>query len=76
MHPTPKHVPKVGQDGKSARHLTTETVQGTALALEGVDDVQRGDSLALGVLGVGDSVTNDTLKEGFEDGASLLVDHY
>lgn len=61
---------------KSARHLTTETVQGTALALEGVDDVQRGDSLALGVLGVGDSVTNDTLKEGLEDGASLLVDHY
>lgn len=61
---------------KSARHLTTETVQSTALALEGVDDVQRGDSLALGVLGVGDSVTNDTLKEGLEDGASLLVDHY
>jgi hypothetical protein len=28
------------------------------------------------VLGVGDGITNDTLKEGLEDGAGLLVDHY
>lgn len=55
--------------------LTTETVEGTALALESVDDVQRGDGLALGVLGVGDSITNDTLKEGLENRAGLLVDH-
>jgi hypothetical protein len=27
------------------------------------------------VLGVGDSVTDDTLKEGLENTASLLVDH-
>ena len=45
------------------------------MALEGVDDVERGDSLALGVLGVGDSVTDDTLEEGLENTAGLLVDH-
>lgn len=56
--------------------LTTETVQGTALALEGVDNVQRSDGLALGVLRVGNGVTDDTLKEGLEDGAGLLVDHW
>jgi hypothetical protein len=55
--------------------LTTETVQGASLALEGVDNVEGGDGLALGVLGVGDRVTDDTLEEGLEDTTSLLVDH-
>jgi hypothetical protein len=58
-----------------SNRLTTETVQGTALALEGIDNVERGDGLALSVLGVGDSVTDDGLKEGLEDTASLFVDH-
>jgi hypothetical protein len=61
-------------DTKTTR-LTTETVQGAALALQGVDDVERGDSLALCVLGVCDGITDDTLEEGLEDGARLLVDH-
>ena len=56
--------------------LTTETVQSAALSLQGVDNVERGDSLALGVLSVGDSVTDDTLKEGLEYTAGLLVDHW
>jgi hypothetical protein len=29
------------------------------LALEGIDHVKRGDGLALGVLGVGDGITDD-----------------
>lgn len=45
------------------------------MTLEGVDNVERGDGLALGVLSVGDSVTNDTLEEGLEDTASLFVNH-
>jgi len=45
------------------------------LPLEGVDDIERGDGLALGVLGVGDGVTDDTLEEGLEHTAGLLVDH-
>ena len=56
--------------------LATETVEGAALALERVDDVERRDGLALGVLGVGDSVTNDTLEEGLENTTGLLVDHW
>ena len=55
--------------------LTTETVKGAALTLESVDDVEGGDGLTLGVLGVGDSVTDDGLKEGLEHTAGLLVDH-
>jgi hypothetical protein len=57
------------------QRLTTETVEGSALALEGVDNVQRGDSLALGVLSVGDGIANDTLEEGLENTAGLLVNH-
>jgi hypothetical protein len=59
----------------TAGSLTAETVEGAALALEGVDNVERRDGLALGVLGVGDGVTDDTLEEGLQDTASLLVDH-
>ena len=55
--------------------LAAEAVEGAALPLEGVDNVERGDGLALGVLGVGDGVTDDTLEEGLEDTAGLLVDH-
>jgi len=43
--------------------LRAEAVQGAALALERVDDVERGDGLALGVLGVGDRVADDVLEE-------------
>jgi hypothetical protein len=55
--------------------LTTETVKSAALTLEGVDDVERSDGLALGVLSVGDCVADDTLEEGLENTAGLLVDH-
>jgi hypothetical protein len=55
--------------------LTTETIKGAALALEGVHNVERGDGLALGVFSVGDSVTDDRLQEGLEDATGLLVDH-
>ncbi len=55
--------------------LTTKTVQGAALSLECVDNVEGCDRLALGMLSVGDGVTNDTLEEGLQDTASLFVDH-
>ena len=35
----------------------------TSLSLESIDNIKGGDSLALGVLSVGDSITNNTLKE-------------
>ena len=55
-------------------NLTAESVQGTALALEGVDNVHRGDGLPLGVLGVSHGITDNVLKENLEDTAGLLVD--
>ena len=60
----------------TASRLSAETVESSALSLESVNNVQRGDGLSLGVLSVGDSVTNDTLKEGLENTTSLLIDHW
>ena len=45
--------------------LTTKSVQGSSLSFQGIDNVHGGDSLPLGVLGVGDSITDDILKENF-----------
>ena len=54
--------------------LTSEAVEGAALALEGVHDIHGGDGLPASVLGVGDGITDHVLKEHLEDGAGLLVD--
>ena len=57
------------------RSLTTETIQSAALALQSVDDIERSDGLALGVLSVGDSITDDTLEEGLQNTTGFFVDH-
>ena len=51
--------------GQSGRWncLTSESVQGASLPLEGIDDIHGSDGLPLGVLGVGDGVTDDILQE-------------
>ena len=54
--------------------LTAETVEGLSLTLKGVDDVHGSDSLTTSMLGVGDRVTDDVLKEDLEDTTGLLVD--
>ena len=54
--------------------LTAESVQGTSLAFQSVDDVHGGDGLPLGVLGVGDGITDDVLEENLEDTTGLFVD--
>ena len=58
----------------TARSSSAETVEGAALSLESVDDVESGDGLSLGVLSVHDGVADHVLKEALEDSASLLVD--
>lgn len=58
----------------NAERLSTEAVEGAALALEGVDDVEGGDGLTAGVLRVGDGVTDHVLKEDLEHTAGLLID--
>ena len=54
--------------------LTTESVEGTSLTFQGVDDVHGCDGLPLGVLCVGDGVPDDVLKEYLQDSTGLLVD--
>ena len=44
------------------------------MSLEGVDDIESGDSLSLGVLGVGDGVLDNVLEEASEDNSGLVID--
>jgi len=55
-------------------NLSSETVEGSALPLERVDDVHRGHSLPLGVLRVGDGVPDDVLEEHLQHSTGLFVD--
>jgi hypothetical protein len=58
----------------TADNLSSETVKGLSLTLQGVDDIHGGDSLTAGVLSVGNRVTDDVLKEDLEDTTGLFVD--
>ena len=53
---------------------SAETVEGSALTLKGVHDIEGGDGLPLGVFGVSDGVTDHVLEERSEHSAGLLVD--
>ena len=44
------------------------------MAFQGVDDVHGGDSLALGVLSVGDCISDDVLEEDLQDSSGFFVD--
>mmetsp|Transcript_18031 Transcript_18031/g.36187 ORF Transcript_18031/g.36187 Transcript_18031/m.36187 type:complete len:129 (+) Transcript_18031:211-597(+) len=55
-------------------NLSAETVEGFSLTLESVDDIHSGDSLTTSMLGVGNRVTDDVLKEDLEHTTGLLVD--
>ena len=54
--------------------LSTESVESSALTLQSIDDIHGGDGLSLGVLAVGDCITDHVLKEDLEDTTGLLVD--
>ena len=58
----------------SADSSSAETVEGAALSLKSVDNVESGDGLSLGVFGVHNGVADNVLEEGSEDSAGLLVD--
>ena len=47
----------------TAVRLTTESVEGPALSLESIDYVHSGDGLPLGMLGVGDCITDNVFQE-------------
>ncbi len=44
------------------------------MALEGIDDIEGGNGLALGVLGVGHGITDDVFEKHLEDTTGLFVD--
>ena len=54
--------------------LTAEAVEGAALPLQSVDNIHGSDGLPLGMLGVGDGIPDDVLKEDLEDSTGLLID--
>ncbi|KAF1595939.1 UNVERIFIED_CONTAM: hypothetical protein FQV16_0015762, partial [Eudyptes robustus] len=54
--------------------LSTETVEGTALAFQRVDHIHGGDGLSLGVLAVGDGISDHILQEDFENTTGFFVD--
>ena len=60
--------------GGRLRNLTTKSVQGTALALQSVDNIHGGDGLSLGVLSVGDCISDHILQECLQHSTGLLVD--
>ena len=46
----------------SQMNLGTETVESPARPLQGIDDIEGGDGLALGVLSVGNRITDDLMS--------------
>ena len=57
-----------------AKSLSTETVEGSSLSLQSIDDVHGSDGLSSGVFSVGNSVSDDVLKENLKDTSGLFVD--
>ena len=64
----------VCQSGSERHCLTAESVQGTALSLQGIDDIHGCDGLPLGMLGVCDGIPDHILKENLQHTTGLLVD--
>ena len=44
------------------------------MSLQGIDHIHGSDSLPLGVFSVGDSISDDILKENLKNSTSLLID--
>ena len=45
------------------KSLTSESIEGASLPLEGIDHIHGGDGFPLGVLSVGDGISDDILEE-------------
>jgi len=54
--------------------LSSETVEGLSLTLEGIDNIHGSDSLTACVLSVGYRVADDILEEDLEHTAGLFID--
>ena len=56
-------------------HRKTEAIVLTPLSFESIYDIKGCDGLALRMLGVCNSVPNDTLEEGLQNSTGLFIDH-
>merc|ERR1712121_4760 len=59
---------------RETKCLASEAVEGTSLTFQGIDDVHGSDSLPLGMLSVGDGITDDVLKEDLQNTTGLFID--
>ena len=66
--------PKKGRLDRNGCSLTSESVQSPALSLQGVDNVHGGDRLPLGVLGVGNGITDNVFQKHLKNTPGFLVD--
>ena len=64
----------ISADHKWHMGLASKAIKGATLPLKGINNIHSSDGLPLGVLGVGDGVPDDILKEHLQDSPSLLVD--
>ena len=69
----PKQNQPETKDQQEVYPLTTKPIDSTSLSLQSVDDIEGSDRLSLGMFSVGYSIANDTLKEDFENSASLSL---
>ena len=63
-----------GKPLKGLIKLSTETVKGTTLPLESIDNIHGGDRLPLGMFGVGDCIPDNIFKENLQDTTCLFID--
>ena len=61
-------------ESSEMRNLTAKSVEGASLPLESIDNVHGRHGPSLGVLCVGDCITDHVLQEHLENSAGLLVD--
>ena len=59
---------------RSLQDLTSKSIKGAALTLEGIDNIHGCDCLPLGMFSVGDCITDDIFKENLQNSSSLLID--
>jgi hypothetical protein len=59
---------------RSTQSLGTESIKSSSLALECVHNIERSNSLSLGMLCISHSVSDYVLEEGLEHSSSFFVD--
>ena len=56
------------------KRLSAESVQGSSLTFQNVQNIEGCDKLSFGMLGVANSITDDIFQENLEDTSGFFVD--